>query len=111
MKSHLTPAGASVRPVLWNTHHDQPETRRVAVAALLNASLADLLDLRLQAKQAHWNVKGPQFAALHELFDEVAAELDESADALAERAASLGGAARGTLQAVALASRLPEYPV
>jgi starvation-inducible DNA-binding protein len=100
-----------MRPLLWNTHHDQPETRRVAVAALLNASLADLLDLRLQAKQAHWNVKGPHFAALHALFDEVAGELDELADTVAERAVVLGGTARGTLQVLVTESRLPAYPL
>ena len=100
-----------MNPKPCDTQNDLPESTRATAIGLLNEQLAGALDLRLQAKQAHWNVKGPQFAALHELFDEVAAELDESADALAERAASLGGAARGTLQAVALASRLPEYPV
>jgi starvation-inducible DNA-binding protein len=93
-----------------DTQNDLPENTRAEAIRLLNEQLAGALDLRLQAKQAHWNVKGPQFAALHELFDAVAAELDESADHLAERAASLGGTAQGTLQAVARASRLPEYP-
>jgi len=91
------------------TQNDLPEGVRSTAIRLLNEQLAGALDLRLQAKQAHWNVKGPQFAALHQLFDEVAAELDESADALAERAVSLGGVAQGTLQVVARASRLPEY--
>ena len=97
--------------MLWNTHHDQPEARRVAVVALLNRQLADLLDLRLQAKQAHWNVKGPHFAALHTLFDEVAGELDGLADTVAERAVVLGGTARGTLQVLAGESRLAAYPL
>ena len=94
-----------------DTQNDLPESTRASAISLLNEQLAGALDLRLQAKQAHWNVKGPQFAALHELFDEVATGLDESADDLAERVASLGGVARGTLQSVTLASRLPEYPV
>lgn len=79
--------------------------------ALLNRELVDVLDLKLQAKQAHWNVKGAQFAALHELFDAVAAGADEIADELAERAVMLGGVARGTLQTVAAGSRLEAYPV
>ena len=101
----------SARALLWNTHHDQPEARRIAVAALLNQQLADVLDLGLQAKQAHWNVKGPQFAALHELFDEAAHTLAELADELAERAVVLGGVARGTLQSLAKNSRLESYPL
>jgi starvation-inducible DNA-binding protein len=100
----------AARPPLWNTHHAQPEPRRVALIALLNARLADVLDLRLQAKQAHWNVKGPRFAALHALFDEVADELDGFADELAERAVVLGGVALGTLQTLARDSRLLPYP-
>jgi starvation-inducible DNA-binding protein len=105
------PIASVTHPVLWNTHHDQPESRRVAVAALLNRQLADLLDLRLQAKQAHWNVKGPQFAALHALFDEVVDELDSLADVVAERAVVLGGTARGTLQVLNADSRLEPYPL
>ena len=111
MKSLLTPRATVARPLLWNTHHDQPEARRVAIGALLNAVLGDLVDLRLQAKQAHWNVKGPQFAALHELVDEVAEELDGLADEVAERAVILGNSARGTLQVLAIEARLPAYPL
>jgi starvation-inducible DNA-binding protein len=110
MKTLTTTRTQAVRPLLWNTHHDQPEARRVAVVALLNAQLADVIDLGLQAKQAHWNVKGPQFAALHALFDEVADELGGFADELAERAVQLGGVARGTLQTLANDSRLEAYP-
>jgi starvation-inducible DNA-binding protein len=111
MKKNLTFAPATGRPLLWNTHHDQPESRRVAVVSLLNRQLADLLDLGLQAKQAHWNVKGPQFASLHALFDEVAGEVGELADELAERTVALGGVALGTSQAIARDTRLPAYPV
>ena len=111
MKTLATTRTQAVRPLLWNTHHDQPEKRRVAVVALLNAQLADVIDLGLQAKQAHWNVKGPQFAALHALFDEARDTLDGFADELAERAVVLGGVARGTAQVLAKDSRLPVYPL
>jgi starvation-inducible DNA-binding protein len=112
MKQLTSPAYAnSARPLLWNTHHDQPESRRIAVVALINQQLAEVIDLGLQAKQAHWNVKGPQFAALHALFDEVADTLAELADELAERAVALGGVARGTRQSLASASRLDAYPL
>lgn len=111
MKTLTTIRTQAVRPLLWNTHHDQPEDRRVAVVALLNAQLGDLIDLGLQAKQAHWNVKGPQFAVLHALFDEVAEELGGFADELAERAVVLGGVARGTVQVLAKDSRLAAYPL
>lgn len=110
MKTLTTTRTQAVRPLLWNTHHDQPEARRVEVVALLNAQLADVIDLGLQAKQAHWNVKGPQFAALHALFDEVRDSLDGFADELAERAVVLGGVARGTLQVLAKDSRVAAYP-
>jgi starvation-inducible DNA-binding protein len=76
---------------------------------LLNQQLADVLDLGLQAKQAHWNVKGPHFIGLHELFDKVAEELEEFTDEIAERAVELGGAALGTIQIVVRQSRLPAY--
>jgi len=78
--------------------------------ALLNQSLADAIDLKLQAKQAHWNVKGENFIALHELFDKAATEIDDYADMLAERAVQLGGMAHGTLQEVARHSKLAAYP-
>jgi len=111
MKTPATTRTQGVRPLLWNTHHDQPEARRVAVVALLNAQLADVIDLGLQAKQAHWNVKGPQFAALHALFDDVRDALDGFTDELAERAVQLGGVTRGTLQVLAKESRLAAYPL
>jgi starvation-inducible DNA-binding protein len=86
------------------------KTRR-AMIDLLNQELADVLDLGLQAKQAHWNVKGPHFIGLHELFDKVAEELEELTDEIAERAVELGGTALGTIQIVAKKSRLPAYPL
>jgi starvation-inducible DNA-binding protein len=96
---------------LWNTQNDLLEKVRVEAVAMLNQQLADALDLHLQAKQAHWNVKGPNFIALHELFDEVEEELEEYADEIAERAVSLGGTAYGTVRVAAGKSRLSEYPL
>ncbi|MFO1514290.1 MAG: DNA starvation/stationary phase protection protein Dps [Verrucomicrobiota bacterium] len=95
---------------LHPTRIDLPESTRRKVINLLNQNLADVLDLGLQAKQAHWNVKGPQFIALHELFDKLAAGLEEFADDLAERAVALGGVALGTSQVIVKRSRLNAYP-
>lgn len=91
------------------TKNDIPLDVRKSVIVLLNDCLADLLDLQLQAKQAHWNVKGPTFIALHELFDTIAEELEDHVDDVAERVASLGGIAEGTATAVAGRSKLPTY--
>jgi starvation-inducible DNA-binding protein len=87
-----------------------PEKDREQLAAALNARLADGLDLHSQIKVAHWNVKGPQFAALHPLFETFAVALAAHTDALAERAVTLGAQVRGTARYVARASSLPEYP-
>ena len=95
----------------WPTQNDLPEKVRAGAIALLNQQLADALDLALQAKQAHWNVKGPNFIALHELFDSVVDETLEHADDLAERAVELGGTAFGTARIAAKTSRLSEYPL
>jgi starvation-inducible DNA-binding protein len=76
---------------------------------LLNRNLALAIDLERQAKQAHWNVKGPNFIALHELFDKVAEVAEEFTDLLAERATALGGAAEGRVHAVAESSSLPSH--
>jgi starvation-inducible DNA-binding protein len=96
---------------LFKTQNDLPEEARRAVIDVLNEHLTDSIDFGLQAKQAHWNVKGPNFVSLHALFDEVADSFSEFADDLAERAVQLGGVARGTLQAVSQGSRLKSYPL
>jgi len=94
----------------FHTRNDLPPEIRAKAIALLNQQLADSLDLHSQIKQAHWNVKGMSFIALHELFDTLAAGVLEQTDTLAERAVALGGYATGTSRMVAAASRLPEYP-
>lgn len=87
-----------------------PENDRRTIAETLNARLADGLDLHGQIKVAHWNVKGPQFAALHPLFETFATGLAGFNDEIAERAVTLGGRAYGTARHVANASQLPDYP-
>jgi starvation-inducible DNA-binding protein len=86
------------------------EEARVQLAEVLNARLADGLDLHSQLKVAHWNIKGPHFAALHPLFETFAVSLANYNDAIAERAVTLGARAYGTVRHVAKASKLPEYP-
>src|SRR5262245_26541677 len=87
-----------------------PESTRAKISETLNARLADGLDLHGQIKVAHWNIKGPQFPALHPLFETFAVSLALHNDAIAERAVTLGGRAYGTARHVAKASKLPEYP-
>jgi starvation-inducible DNA-binding protein len=92
------------------TKNDLPQKTREAVINILNARLADSFDLMHQAKQAHWNVKGENFIALHKLFDEIVDDAEEYTDLLAERVVQLGGVAEGTVQQVAQRSQLAEYP-
>lgn len=96
---------------MYETRNDLPEATRTAVVQVLNDRLAAAIDLQLQAKQAHWNVKGPNFVGLHELFDKVAEEASGYADLIAERGVALGGIAEGTVQAIATRTTLPEYPL
>jgi starvation-inducible DNA-binding protein len=87
------------------------ESIRQAVAPVLAARLADAIDLGLQLKQAHWNVRGPHFIALHELFDSIHDVVESKTDELAERLAAIGGSPEGTVQAVAARTALPPYPL
>ena len=95
---------------MHNTKIDISTKKREKIVAILNQRLADAADLKSQAKQAHWNVKGMNFIALHELFDQVATELDTHVDDLAERVTTLGGTAMGTVRLAAANSTLAEYP-
>lgn len=96
---------------LNQTKNDLSEQIRREVIEVLNQHLAAALDLYSQAKQAHWNVKGPSFFSLHELFDKVAEELEGFADEIAERTVALGGVALGTVRVAARNSFLSEYPL
>ena len=93
------------------TKNDLPEATRIEVTRLLNQRLAESIDLQTQCKQAHWNVKGPSFIALHKLFDEINEDVEEYVDLLAERVVQLGGIAEGTVGVVAERSELVDYPV
>jgi starvation-inducible DNA-binding protein len=95
---------------MYRSPSNLPSDARARIADTLNARLADGLDLHSQIKVAHWNVKGPQFAALHPLFETFAVTLAGFNDAIAERAVTLGALAIGTIRAAALISRLPDYP-
>jgi len=95
---------------MHKTKIDIAEDVRSQVVELLNQRLADAADLKSQAKQAHWNVKGMNFIALHELFDQVSTEMDPHVDDIAERITTLGGTALGTVRLAAQKSTLAEYP-
>jgi len=107
---------ANIRPkaegnVAFVSRNDLPEDARSALIELLDARLADAIDLQTQMKQAHWNVKGPTFISLHELFDKINEEVEDYVDELAERAVQLGGMVHGTVRQVASRSTLSEYPI
>lgn len=96
--------------MLLNPNPQKPTAQAKVVAALLSC-LADLLDLAGNAKLAHWHVRGPQFIALHQLFDGFVDTCRAQADRLAERITlGLGGAVLGTARQVAEESRLDDFP-
>ncbi len=95
---------------LRKTRHPLDKQSREKSVALLNDFLVLAIDLRLQVKQAHWNVRGPNFISLHELFDRLAGELDANTDELAERVTALGGRALGTASRIASKTDLDDLP-
>ena len=100
-----TTGGVHLHPTRNNQN-----AKGVAVA-LLQARLADAIDMALITKQAHWNLKGPQFIGVHLMLDTFREEQDEFVDTMAERITQLGGTARGTTQEVASTTKLPAYPL
>lgn len=96
---------------MHKTKIDLPQDTREKLVTILNQRLADASDLKSQAKQAHWNVKGMNFIALHELFDQVSTEVETHIDDIAERITTLGGTAMGTIRVAAQNSSLSEYPL
>ena len=107
-----TPKGTiEETPMMYETENDIPKAERTELNTLINQRLADLVDLQMQLKQAHWNVKGPHFIGLHELFDKIAEEVESYVDLTAERIVQLGGIALGTAREAAVRSRLEEYPL
>jgi len=96
---------------MYKTKIDLSEKTRRNVIVILNERLSDAIDLQSQIKQAHWNVKGPYFIALHELFDKISDAVLEEIDEIAERITSLGGTAEGTVAVAAKRSKLKNYPL
>ena len=88
---------------MQRTHNTLPEEIRTQSVKLLNQHLAAAIDLHAQMKQAHWNVRGPGFIAIHELFDKVSQDVENYSDMLAERAGGLGGTYGGNPVACAAA--------
>jgi starvation-inducible DNA-binding protein len=96
---------------MYKTKIDLSEKTRRNVIVILNERLSDAIDLQSQVKQAHWNVKGPHFIALHELFDKISDAMLEQIDEIAERITSLGGTAEGTVAVATRRSKLKNYPL
>jgi starvation-inducible DNA-binding protein len=96
---------------MYETENDIESSNRSALIGLMNQRLADAVDLQTQMKQAHWNVKGPHFIGLHELFDQIDEAVESYVDLIAERIVQLGGIAEGTARSAAARSRLEEYPL
>ena len=95
---------------MFPTKNDLAETTRAQVNEILNARLLDVLHLGIHAKDAHWNVKGPQFLQLHELFDNIAGQTQADSDEIAERIAALGGRINASANLIATGSKLAAYP-
>lgn len=98
-------------PTTYKTKNDLPFNQRIEINILMNLRLSSAIDLQLQMKQAHWNVKGPNFIGLHELFDQIDEAVEGYVDMIAERIVQLGGIAEGTIRVAAKRSRLSEYPL
>jgi starvation-inducible DNA-binding protein len=107
----LIPQENAEPPKMYETENDISEKRRSELNALMNQRLASAVDLQTQMKQAHWNVKGPSFIGLHELFDKVDEAVESYVDMIAERIVQLGGIAEGTARVAASRSQLEEYPL
>jgi len=93
---------------MYATGIDLSETKRVQLIERCNACLAEAVDLQLHCKHAHWNVKGPNFIALHQLFDQINESVEDYIDLIAERAVQLGGIANSTAHVVTTWAHMPE---
>src|SRR5215471_3143302 len=108
---NVTTRSRETAPIVYETENDLRKDTRAELIGIINQRLADIIDLQTQLKQAHWNVKGPHFIGLHELFDKIAEEVESYVDMIAERIVQLGGIAEGTVRVAASRSRLDEYPL
>lgn len=106
-----TTSAEAATPLLYPTKNDLPVATRTEVIRLMNQRLAECIELQTQCKQAHWNVKGRDFIALHKLFDEINESVEDYIDEIAERIVQLGGIAEGTVRIVAARSDLIDYPL
>ncbi len=95
---------------MYTTGNDVSLDHRTNLNRLMNQKLATAIDLQMQMKQAHWNVKGPSFIALHELFDKAYEEVEGYVDTIAERIVQFGGIAHGTVRSSAASTELADYP-
>ena len=109
MKHRTKKSGRALN--VYKTENDIPQELRLKIDVLVNQCLADAVDLQMQIKQAHWNVKGPHFIGLHELFDQIDEAVESYVDLIAERIVQLGGIAEGSVRVAAGRSRLEEYPL
>ncbi len=95
---------------LHKTRNDTKSNAKAVSMQALEARLADSIDLGLVTKQAHWNLKGPEFIGIHLMLDKFREEQDEWTDSMAERIVQLGGTAKGTVQEVNTRTNLKPYP-
>jgi starvation-inducible DNA-binding protein len=92
------------------SRNDLQDNAKATSIEVLQACLTDSIDLYNTTRQAHWNVKGPNFHGLHTMFETFYTTLETDIDELAERLVQLGGTAIGGSQDVAAKTRLPAYP-
>jgi starvation-inducible DNA-binding protein len=111
LKANAASTGKEEDRKMYKTGNDISPSQRLEINAILNQRLASAVDLQMQMKQAHWNVKGPNFIGLHELFDKIAEAAEDYVDLIAERIVQLGGIAEGTVRVSAARSQLDEYPL
>ena len=93
------------------TRNDTSDNAKKVSVETLQARLADGITLALDIKQAHWNLKGPQFIGIHEMLDGFRDRMDDFTDKMAERFTQLGGTARGTVQSCSSETKLAPYPL
>ena len=96
---------------LHKTNNDMKDNAKANSMVLLEQRLAEGLDVAMMTKQAHWNLKGPEFIGLHLMLDGFRDQQDDWNDKMAERIVQLGGTAKGTTQAVGDRTKLPAYPL